>query len=522
MASRASRGATAALALRVRRAPPLGVRRATAALALALALLSSGCADDGSGPPSSSTLEVTYVDADGNGVLERGPGEPLIDSTDLAPRARLGWVLATLAQISDAHVRDEESPARVPVVDRLGSPFESTFRPQEALTAQVLAATVRSANTLAPSGVLVSGDLADNAQANELEASLATLRGGLVAPDSGSPGYDGVQAASDPDPFFYRPDVDAPRFPGLLDRAQRPFRSPGLRAPWFPVMGNHDLLLAGEASPTPSTAALAVGDRATAARDPASLLPPGATDEGATPELVDRAVADALSGPTRRVPADPARRPLDPSRVVDRLRRAARVPGVGSRLDYAVDLGSRVRLVVLDTVDREGGSGATVAGDQLAWLDRQLAAAGPRWVLLASHQPLVSSEGGRAVLARADRDPQVIAAIAGHSHRNRIRPRPTATGGYWLIETASLVDFPQQARALRVRATTGGGVAIETWMLDHDDRGAAGALAATSRRLAFLDAQGGRPQRFAGSRSDRNARLYLGRASRPASGRKPS
>ena len=495
--------------------------RAAAALLLAATLLSAGCMDDGTDSPSSSTLEATYLDTDGDGVLERGPGEPLIDRTDLAPRARPGRVLATLVQISDAHVRDEESPARVPAVDRLGSPFESTFRPQEALTAQVLAATVRSANALAPSGVLVSGDLADNAQANELEASLAALRGGRVAPDSGSRGYDGVQAASDPDPFFYRPDVDAPRFPGLLDRAQRPFRSPGLRMPWFPVAGNHDLLLAGEAPLTQATAAVAVGDRATSARDPASLLPPGATEAGATPALVDRAVADALSGPTRRVPPDPARRLLEPSRAVDRLRRASGVPGAGPRLDYTVDLGPRVRLVVLDTVDRAGGSGGAVAAEQLAWLDRQLAAAGSRWVLLASHQPLSSSEGGRAVLARADRDRRVIAAIAGHTHRNRIRPRSTPVGGYWLIETGSLVDFPQQARALRFRATTGGGVAIETWMLDHDDRGAAGALAATSRRLAFLDAQGGRPQRFAGSRPDRNARLYLDRPAGPANGTEP-
>ncbi|MGI8593360.1 MAG: hypothetical protein ACR2ML_03160 [Solirubrobacteraceae bacterium] len=500
---------------------PLAVRRTTAAaLLLAVALLPPGCGGHGA-RPSSSTLEATYVDADGDGVLELGPGEPLIDRTELAPRARPGRALATLVQISDAHVRDEESPARVPAIDRLGSPFESTFRPQEALTAQVLAATVRSANALRPSGVLVSGDLADNAQANELEASLAALRGGVVRPDSGSPGYDGVQAASDPDPFFYRPDVDAPRFPGLLDRAQRPFRSPGLRVPWFPVAGNHDLLLAGEAPPTAATAAVAVGDRATAARDPASLLPPGAAEAGATPGLVDRAVADALSGPTRRVPADPARRLLDPTRAVDRLRRAAGAPGTGPRLDYAVDLGPRVRLVVLDTVDRDGGSGATVAADQLAWLDRQLAAAGPRWVLLASHQPLASSQGGRAVLARADRSPRVIATIAGHTHRNRIRPRRTPAGGYWLIETASLVDFPQQARALRLRATTGGGVAIETWMLDHDDRGAAGALAATSRRLAFLDVQGGRPQRFAGSRRARNVRLYRGRAARSANATKP-
>ena len=504
---------TAAALLRTPSAPLRSFRPGAAALLSAVALLLSGCGDDRP-RPSSSTLEATYVDADGNGALERGPAEPLRDRTELAPRAQPGRALATLVQISDAHVRDEESPARVPAIDRLGPPFESAFRPQEALTAQVLAATVRSANALKPNGVLVSGDLADNPQASELEASLATLRGGLVRPDSGSRGYEGVQEASNPDPFFYRPDVDAPRFPGLLDRAQRPFRSPGLRAPWFPVAGNHDLLLAGEAPITAATAAVAVGDRATSARDPASLLPPGAAGRGATPQLVDRAVADALSGPTRRVSPDPARRLLDPARAIDRLRRAARVPGAGPRLDYAVDLGPRVRLVVLDTVDREGGSGGTVALDQLAWLDRQLATAGPRWILLASHQPLASSPGGRAVLARADQDPRVIAAIAGHTHRNRIRPRRTAAGGYWLIGTGSLVDFPQQARALRLRATAGGGVAIETWMLDHDDRGAAGALAATSRRLAFLDVQGGRPQGFAGGRRDRNVRLYRGPAGR--------
>ena len=54
-----------------------------------------------------------------------------------------------------------------------------------------------------------------------------------------------------------------------------------------------------------------------------------------------------------------------------------------------------------------------------------------------------------------------------------------------------------------VRAA-GGGVAIQTWMLDHT-----GALAAISRQLAYLDAQGGRPKGFAGDRLDRNVTLYL-------------
>jgi hypothetical protein len=111
------------------------------------------------------------------------------------------------------------------------------------------------------------------------------------------------------------------------------------------------------------------------------------------------------------------------------------------------------------------------------------------------------------VLSVLDREPAVIATLSGHTHRNRIRPRATAAGGYWLIETASLIDYPQQARALRLRSTAGGGVAVETWMLNHVFPGSLGTI---SRELAYLDAQGGRPQRFAGGRLDRNVILYRG------------
>ena len=99
----------------------------------------------------------------------------------------------------------------------------------------------------------------------------------------------------------------------------------------------------------------------------------------------------------------------------------------------------------------------------------------------------------------------VVAALAGDSHRNRIAPRRTPTGGYWLVQTAALADYPQQARMLRVRATAGGGTVLETWMLDT----APDPLADTARELAHLDAQGGRPQHEAGARLDRNVRLYL-------------
>ena len=100
----------------------------------------------------------------------------------------------------------------------------------------------------------------------------------------------------------------------------------------------------------------------------------------------------------------------------------------------------------------------------------------------------------------------MIAALSGHIHRNEISPRPGSGGGYWLINTASLIDYPQQARALRMIATRGGRVAIQTWMLDHVFPGDLGTI---SRQLAYLDAQGGRPRGFTGSRLDRNVTLYL-------------
>ncbi len=494
------------------------------------ALLSAGCGASGPGASrTGSTLASIWVDPAGTGTLRPAPGEPLIARTELGPARPVAGVIATLVHVTDAHVLDASSPARVPFLDRLGEPFESTFRPQEALTAHVLAGATRAIRAIGPDAVIQGGDLIDNDQRNELAWAMRVLRGGLVRPGSGSRGYYGVQLAGDPDPFYYRPDLDAPRHPGLLRRAVRPFMAPGLRAPVHPVLGDHDILVAGELAPTEQTRALAVGDQALWELPRGLSLPPGteltaggSPDGPPLPGLVSQFLAQALAGPKIRVPPDASRRQMDPAEAIQLLR-----PGASNSLDYSADIGRDLRLIVLDLARRAGGSGGLVRPDQPGWLASQLvdasagARAGPgasagasagastsagpgRYVIVVSHQPLAGSEGGDQLLALLDGAPQVIAVLAGHTHRNSIEPR----GHYWLINTASLIDYPQQARALRVLHTAGGGIAIQTWMLDHTGSD----LAAISRQLAYLDAQGGRPKGFAGRRLDRNVTLYLAQA----------
>jgi Calcineurin-like phosphoesterase len=500
-------------------------RRALAEAAIgagAIAAILAGCGSGAGATPaaSGSTLDSTWSDPVGDGQLRVGPGEPLRERSELGPIASPTATLARLAHVTDAHVLDASSPARVTFLDRLGPPFQSTFRPQETLTTQVLAGAGVALRSLAPQLVIQGGDLIDNDQDNELEHALAVLRGGLVDPGSGRLGYYGVQQASDTDPFYYRPAVDAPLHPELLRDAVRRFVSAGVGAPVYPVLGDHDALVAGTLAPTALTRALAIGDHALwdlprGLKVPAGLrsAPATAPDGPPDPAAVDELLAQALRGPVVHVPPDSARRELSFGDVISRLD-ASGGPGTaalpGPRLDYVLDVGAHVRLVVLDIVRRDGGSGGAVDPAQPPWLQQQLAAAGDRWVIVVTHQPIASSAAGEQLFAVMDQAPRVIAALNGHTHRNQIVARQTPVGGYWLITTASLIDYPQQARALTIEATRGGGVAIRTWMLDHVDGVGTGpsGLGRISRQLAYLDAQGGRPEGFAGSPGDRNVILH--------------
>ena len=66
----------------------------------------------------------------------------------------------------------------------------------------------------------------------------------------------------------------------------------------------------------------------------------------------------------------------------------------------------------------------------------------------------------------------MIAWVNGHTHSNQIWAHPRSekgkvVGGFWEINTASHIDWPQQARLIEIVDNHDGTLSIFTTMIDH-------------------------------------------------------
>src|SRR5919206_230345 len=97
-----------------------------------------------------TTVQRTIRDTDGDQRLEYAEGE------DTGLRLRPQDSIINFLQLSDFQTVDEESPARVEWLDGTQrapglQPFSAAYRPQEALSTQVVESMVRQArNTVSP------------------------------------------------------------------------------------------------------------------------------------------------------------------------------------------------------------------------------------------------------------------------------------------------------------------------------------------------------------------------------------
>lgn len=196
---------------------------------------------------------------------------------------------------------------------------------------------------------------------------------------------------------------------------------------------------------------------------------------------------------------------------------------------YATDAGQgRVRLIVMNTIidghdprlpvsllrNPFALSDGSIDAAQFAWIKSELAAAAARkqLVLVFSHHPdytfaeygmlapLVPIEVTAAQLnAELASWPNVVAWIAGHTHLHSVRPFKVTAGrgsngtletdvtckvagacsGFWQIETASLIDYPQEQRLIELFDNGDGTGTLRAPVLTHGYE--------RSRRLADAD-----------------------------------
>lgn len=242
---------------------------------------------------------------------------------------------------------------------------------------------------------------------------------------------------------------------------------------------------------------------------------------------------------------------------------------------YAFDAGNgQLRMIVLNTLldgsdprlptdmlrNPFGLSDGSVDAEQFAWLQAELAeaAANDQLVMVFSHHadltfaefgmfaPFIPPQdvGAAELDAELASWPNVIAWVAGHTHLHRLRAfrvengvgsngvieaaveckGPSPCHGFWQIETASLIDYPQEQRLIEVFDNGDGTGSIRTPVLTHgfeksrplaeaDDRcmfylgdPEAVAAAVSEANLDVLCSQGGTRQ---GGPGDRNAELMF-------------
>jgi len=582
--------------------------------------------------------------------LVKGPGEPYLVRTAGTGRASAGRAatrrsMISFAQLTDPQIADEMSPARVDFVDPAAGELSAAWRPQEALGTRVLDETIRNVNRNRTSPVrqgngrrdrvrfaITTGDLPDNQEFNETNWFLDVMRGKRVDPFSGttvtagspcgSPAhgaltqaqadqlnasvaarrYVGVQNYSDygvpaREGGFWDPDqappltpaslyAAFPRYPGLLDAAQKPFTPEGLKLPWFISRGNHDGLIQGN---VPASNVLFRTIATSCFKIFPSLSFDPATYAGKSPEeLIAALVTDLpkLLASSKLVPPDPNRRFVSKPEYKSLAAGANHDHGFGyvspsqdkasdgTASYYAYNPKPGWRFISLDTVAEGGGANGNIDNPQFNWLKHELDAnssvsynsAGKlvkdkdpnRLIVLYHHHTLATMDnptpdedagctnpqeagcdgdprnsrpihlgqtGANSYRSLLLRYPNVVLVVDGHTHHNGVIPhrRPGASTGFWEVNTASHVDWPQQSRLLDVMDNRNGTLSIFGTILDtaapitppKPGTPAAGMssaqLSSISRVLAANDPQtlevtsgGG-----AGTRRDRNVELIV-------------
>lgn len=388
---------------------------------------------------------------------------------------------------------------------------------------------------------------------------------------------------------MYKTTYKFPDFPGLLTAAIQPFQATGLKTPFYTCYGNHDHLIQGnfpiKANTAPANAltTIAQGSQKILALPvyfqhltgglgvdfflAAFLNPLTDTLPGLWGDFISAWTAPTT--PARTVTADATRQLLGPTDFVRAHLSDGATPGpVGhgftqtnlqnGTLYYTFQPSSKVLGITLDTTNPGGLNNGSIDSVQVAWMEQQIQAVSSHYydangnlvttgnadklVVLCSHHGIDTLTNvlpdldnpqtrlqGAAIEAILHRYPNVVLWLNGHTHYCRIYGHPDPnrrTGGFWEVNSPSLIDFPQEARIVEMMDNQDGTLSIFGTMVDTAAEPQTGAvtndtltLASISRELAANDPQlVNQPLGLEfqlGQLSDRNVELLINRPFTP-------
>jgi metallophosphoesterase (TIGR03768 family) len=435
--------------------------------------------------------------------------------------------LVSFFTLSDVHICDKESPAGAiyngyqypyPTLPSSGAAVEPPNPPAGAqpaggsssysgimlYTTQVLDAAVQTINALHKIkpfdfGICL-GDAADNSQHNELRWFLDVMDGKMIQPSSGAHLGDGNAKKG-----HNRVDYQLPYQAAGLDKSLK----------WYQAVGNHDQFWKGSTLWTNHLRATVVGSSVLNTGPPTS--PPNFqqlfSGRGYLMGVVDgsKEYGDIINvgqitpaNQPRPVAADKNRRALSINYWMGEFFDTTSKPvGHGFTQEMVIKgfacysfhpvPGIPLKIIVLDDTDKTGSAAGSLDQERYSWLLGQLEAGQTdnELMVICSHVPVnpygyqppksiwtpKSCISDVALIKQINTSySNVIMWVAGHVHRNTITPQPAKAGaspddplyghGFWMVETPSTRDYPQQFRRFEIVRNSNRTLSIFVYSVD--------------------------------------------------------